>query len=137
MSDVLLHHQAPPLAEGVSPFTTPGTRLTWDSSEDWIEAAKQLLRRHSSAKRHEDLATHLDELARHPDFIAAHECEALEQLRAFIQQCYQPHRGARAGTSYERVINTINNQLAWLASHVDEEHARRQADIEASCWRNS
>jgi hypothetical protein len=140
MTQCLTHHTAPTVVDGVSPFTTPGTRLTWSSATDWMVCARQLGCRRCSSKTHADQANHLDELARHPDFIAAHDRDDLEQLRDFILRWYQPHRGARAGTSYERVINEINNQLAWLTraeADADEEHAVRQADIEASCWRNS
>lgn len=106
------HNQAPAPLEGVSPFTTPGTRLTWRSGNDWLAALEQLLARPCSSTRYQQLAAHLDELARHPDFIAAQPIEDLEGLRTAMVTHFRPPQGRRGGTSYERVLNEVSNALA-------------------------
>jgi hypothetical protein len=109
------HHQAPPVVDGVSPFTTPGTRITWGSGDEWLAGFDAINRRGWTSKRYADLAAHLDELARHPDFIAAQPLEDLRAMRAVVLKHYRPVAGQRAGTSYERVINEINNAIGILA----------------------
>ena len=105
---------APPENDAVSPFTTPGTRLTWSTLEEWTAAAHDVLSRPCAAKTYRDQAAHIQELARHTGFVEAHERAELVALRAFLDRWYQPARGHRAGTCYERLVNTIHNQLARL-----------------------
>lgn len=107
-----IHHSAPSVVEGVSPFTTPGTRLTWGSCNEWLAHLDQLMGRHCSRIQYDQLAAHLDELARHPDFIAAQPLEDLQALQAAIRTHYRPPQGRRAGTSYERVIGEVNNAIS-------------------------
>lgn len=109
---VAIHNQAPPVADGVSPFQTPGTRLAWSSGLEWTAAFRTLHARRCTTKRHTDLAAHLDELARHPDFLDAQPLEDLEAIADLVRAAYEPPRGRRAGTSYERVINDTNNAIA-------------------------
>jgi len=105
---------AVPDNDAVSPFTTPGTRLTWSTLEEWTAAAEDVLSRPCSAKTYRDKANHLQELARHLHFVEAHERAELVALRAFLEAWYQPPRGHRAGTCYELLVNVIHNQLARL-----------------------
>lgn len=107
--------RALPENDAIAPFTTPGTRLTWSCLEEWFAAARDVLSRPCSAKTYADQAAHLQELARHTGFVEAHEREQLLELRAFLDKWYRPMRGGRAGTCYERLVNTIHNQLARLA----------------------
>jgi hypothetical protein len=110
----MTHHPAPAIVDGVSPFTTPGTRLVWASGADWLACLAQLRARRIASKVYADLAAHLDELARHPDFIAAQPLEDLTLMQAAFKRTYQPPHGTRRGTSYERVVNEVNNALAAL-----------------------
>jgi len=102
---------APPIVEGVSPFRTPGTRRSWGSGAEWTAHAKDLHEGRISAKIYAARAAHLDELARHPDFLEAQPLEDLELVRAALLLFYRPVKGSRAGTSYERVLVTVNNAI--------------------------
>jgi hypothetical protein len=111
----MIVHLAPPVVDGVSPFTTPGTRLSWSSGEDWTRCLDQLTARRHSAKRYADVAAHLDELARHPDFIAAQQLDDLVAMREVLHRRARdvmPPRGRRAGTSYERIVVELHNAMA-------------------------
>ena len=109
-----IHNQAPAVTEGCSPFRTPGTVLQWHSLAEWLRAAATLEQRHDrhiSSKTYRDLAAHIDELARHPDFIAAQPLDELEPTLIWFGNHRPPH-GHRAGTSYERIVNGVSNAIA-------------------------
>lgn len=103
---------APAIVDGASPFTTPGTRLTWGTGAAWVDAFNAIERRRHSSKRHVDLQAHLDELARHPDFLWALPLEELESMLQVVRRHYRPVQGSRKGTSYERVLNELLNVIA-------------------------
>ncbi len=109
------HHKAPPVEDGVSPFLTPGTRIRWGSADEWLAGLDALLHRPCSSGQYRQLAAHLDELAKHPDFVAAQPIEDLANMREELLRHYRPPHGMRAGTSYERVINEVNNAIAAAA----------------------
>lgn len=116
------HNQAPAPLEGVSPFTTPGTRRAWATGAEWVRHAIALEAGRCSAKRYADLAAHLDELARRQDFLAAQPLEELQAIRAVVTgKSYLPPRGRRAGTSYERVLNEVNNAITRERQHEQDE----------------
>jgi hypothetical protein len=102
----------PSFTYGEPPYTTPGTRLAWSTGLEWLDALERIRRRRISAKRYQDERAHLDELARRPYFIKQQIPAVLELMRARVKAAYRPVAGARAGTSYERVINEINNAIA-------------------------
>lgn len=111
---------APAIVDGVSPFTTPGTRRSWGTGFAWVAVYDALTQTRHSSKRSRDLAAHLDELARHPDFIAALPLEELEAIAQVVRTEYRPVQGSRKGTSYERVLNECLNQI---------QHCRRAAHV--------
>ena len=95
-------------------FTTPGTRLTWSTGEEWAHVRNQTLQyeRGISAKVYRDRKSHLDELIRHLDWIAAQPRADLEAIKGTIEAFYKPPRGQRGGTPYEVAVNAVNNALA-------------------------
>lgn len=103
--------EAPSIVDGVSPFTTPGTRLVWGNGDEWLMALDKILERRISTAYYRALEAHITELARHPDFIAAQTLEDLEAMGAAVVKHFRPPKGLRGGTAYERVVIEINNAI--------------------------
>jgi hypothetical protein len=129
--------EAQEVAPPASRFTTPGTRLTWATGQEWADQAEVLRTgRGISAKVHRDRKSHLEALSDHiHEMVARGQTrEDLEAILDHVKAWYVPPRGQRAGTPYEVVINEVNNALARLtkgerdvqAPAQTEDHPREQ-----------
>jgi len=103
---------------------TPGTALEWSSLKEWIDAARTLDRRKSSAKRHADIRTHWVCLGRD-----AVESAPIETLDEFIKLLHapcnvawgKPNRGDRRNTRWEDLNNRARNQRSKLIKAADRD----------------
>lgn len=93
----------------VSPFTTPGTRLTWGTAGEWLAHATAIEARRHSRARYAAAAAHLEELARRLDFLDAQPAEELLACLAFVRKYHRPSKGSRAGTPYAVLVVELHN----------------------------
>lgn len=110
----MTHNPAPAIVDVPPPYRTPGTRLAWATAGEWLDAMIDLHRRRCSAQAYQAQAAHMDELARHPRLLHEAESNELLGIRAFIcAPGNRPARGRRGGTSWNRILCSVNNAIAY------------------------
>lgn len=121
---------APPVVNSTPPYRTPRSRLSWSTVKEWLQQAAVLDTRRFTAQRYAQQAAHLAELARQLGIIDQAETVDLVVLRAFIgRRGYRPSQGMRAGTSWQAVLEEINNAI-YRREQLDREvfeHQREHA----------
>lgn len=121
-----MHRQAPAVVNSRPPYRTPGSRLVWSTVNEWLRDASVLAVRRISSQRHQQESAHLNTLAQHLDIIKQATDRELEVLRAYIgRQGYRPPQGMRAGTSWQAVLEAVNNEL-----YVREQTEREIEDVQ-------
>lgn len=112
---------ASPALGRVGTYTTLGTRLSWSTVTEWLEAACAIARRAPSAIRYANVRNHFDALpAKMIREASEAECRALlAEIRNPSSAWNPPPRGARAGTVWERVNVEAANRLQRLAQADD------------------
>jgi len=103
-------------------YTTPGTRLTWSTVKEWVDAANRIDRQRLSEARNRALAAHgavlprelIDRETHVPSLDAA-----IHLLKYGPPGLARPPKGARAGHPTTPVIMDLMNRSAVL-KHRDE-----------------
>lgn len=128
----MTHTPAPRVVQGNGPFRTPGSRLTWGTVDEWLQQAALLASRRISAQRHAQESAHLTELARRRGILDQANTRQLEVLRGFLGRSgYRPPRGMRAGTSWQAVLEHLNNTI-YSREQLDREVLEHQREHAAA-----
>ncbi len=93
--------------------TTPGTRLTWSTLQEWIDAWRRLDARAASSKRHQQRAAHVVELARNMEVVNREaDVEVLFSAKQLIElENVLPPRGMRAGHPATEILQRVGTVL--------------------------
>lgn len=112
-----------------SVHTTPGTRLTWSTLQEWIDAWRRLDARAATSKRHQQRAAHVVELARNMDVVNREaDVEVLFSAKQLIElENVLPPRGMRAGHPATEILQRVGTVLG-------ERRRVADADGRGRCW---
>lgn len=94
-------------------ITTPGTRISWSSVEEWMMAWKRLDARAPTMKRHAQRAAHIAALASNMDVInGGANIETLAAAKFFVEsQQMLPPRGKREGHPATEILQRLGTVL--------------------------
>ncbi|AMR78563.1 LPD1 domain-containing protein [Cupriavidus nantongensis] len=91
--------------------TTPGTNIHWGTLGQWVAGWRSLNRRAPSAKKHEQLESHVHALARKVGIITSESKESvLVAAKRLIEQL-QPPRGARERHPTTEILHRVGTRL--------------------------
>ncbi|MBB5405149.1 hypothetical protein [Paraburkholderia youngii] len=116
-------------------ITTPGTRISWSSLEEWMVGWKHISARAATSKRHAQRAAHVAALASHMELVNREtDIETLAAVKLLVErEKMLPPRGEREGhpaTEILQRVGTVLNERRRVA--IEPDVGARRTDWKAA-----